>query len=146
MKSGKRITKDIKILWHCGYYDGVLSGVCDLGGKKHWFTLLKDSANRTFKVYSLSEENEKALCYWHKIFSETVNPNTEYEYSEQCGRFVRTTKEFIFDSNFAQDFYYQRYLDYTKKIGSWSLVLEVEDNLVGTVTEKVLLGFKKTEK
>lgn len=145
MKNGK-ITKDIKILWHCGYYDGVLSGVCDYGGKKHWFTLLKDSNFRTFKVYSLSEENEKALDYWHKIFSETVNPNTEYEYSESYGRFVRVSKEFIFDSNFAHDFYYERYTDYSKKIGSWSLLLEEEANLVGIVNERVLLGFKKTKK
>jgi hypothetical protein len=144
MKNGK-ITKDIKILWHSGYYDGVLSGVCDYQGKKHWFSLSKDGSERIYEVYSISKENEEILLFWHKLFIETVNPNIVYEYNETRDKLVRADKEFIHDPNFAKDFFWERYILFTQKIGGWSNLLELEKNKVGTVSERTLLCYKEAK-
>jgi hypothetical protein len=77
--------KDIKYLWHCGYWDGPLSGMCLHDGEKCWFDMVKEYNNgsRTFKVVRLTPEQLKEEEYWHDLFEEKVSTASSYDENER---------------------------------------------------------------
>lgn len=77
--------KDVKYLWHCGYYDGPLSGVCLYKGERCWFEHAKEYRNysRTFKVVRLTPEQLKEEEYWHDLFEENVSTASSYDENEK---------------------------------------------------------------
>ena len=77
--------KDVKYLWHCGYWDGPLSGVCLHDGEKCWFDMVKEYNNgsRTFKVVRLTPEQLKEEEYWHALFEEKVSTASSYDENER---------------------------------------------------------------
>lgn len=80
-----------KKLWHQGYWDGALSGVCEVNGEKCWFELLEEWSDnnsyspedspeyedfeppwfRRFLVFKLSEEQYSELLRRHQKFERT---------------------------------------------------------------------------
>jgi hypothetical protein len=52
------IKKDIIMLWHAGYYDGVLSGVLLWKNEPHWFCTAIESGSTDEDHDDLSEEKE----------------------------------------------------------------------------------------
>lgn len=77
--------KDVKYLWHCGFWDGPLSGLCLYQGEKCWFDMVKEyrNASRTFKVLRLTPEQLKEEEYWHDLFREHVGTHTDYDENER---------------------------------------------------------------
>jgi hypothetical protein len=99
------IQKDLMILWHAGYYDGVLSGVLMLDNEPHWFGVaaergdepedhgkqtdekeLLEYANQTegddwyrkFWVYKLTTEDKIRLFAQHALWQGHIGLHTDY--------------------------------------------------------------------
>lgn len=88
--------QDVRILWHCGYYDGPLDGILLYQEQVHWFQIFyalrtDEIRSRTDKngttwldhfvrylVVELSDEQAKEEAYWHKLFQEEVGTHTDY--------------------------------------------------------------------
>ncbi len=92
----------IKLLWHHAYYDGPISGVCEIEGKKFWFDQIAgdsgelwvrhidettditddDSYNyditRFYKIYQLPEQVMNDIIFNHEIFRTCVGHHTDY--------------------------------------------------------------------
>ena len=45
--------KDIKLIYHSGYWDGPLSGVCQYKEKRYWFNCVHDYHDKTEEGESL---------------------------------------------------------------------------------------------
>ena len=81
--------KDIECLWHCGFWDGPLSGICLYEGEKCWFDMVKEYNNgsRTFKIVRLTQEQFKEEEYWHDLFerkfARTTCANLRQEYQDE---------------------------------------------------------------
>src|SRR6266498_2506822 len=89
--------KDIRLLWHNGYYDGPLNGILLYQGKKRWFQIFKalqtdEVRSRVdqdgtiwnehfvrYLVLELSEEQVKEEEYWHELFRQKVSTRTDYD-------------------------------------------------------------------
>ena len=94
--------RTIKLLWHSGYWDGPISGMCEVDGKKHWFSqaeavqdevlgemyfqLFDKEHNeedydriRFYYVYALPEEIVTAITAEHDLFIQYVGAHTDYD-------------------------------------------------------------------
>jgi hypothetical protein len=71
---------DLEMLWHCNYYDGPLSGVAKYNGEWVWFDCKEDCDNgdRSFSLYSMSEEMKAELIRVHNMFRECVGHHTDH--------------------------------------------------------------------
>lgn len=100
MKYGYQRT--IKLCWHSSYWDGVISGVCEIEGEKFWFDQIvgdqgeiwikhideqfdsndPDSydydINRIYRVFRLPEDIMKKVVFNHELFRTYVGHNTDY--------------------------------------------------------------------
>jgi hypothetical protein len=59
---------DLKLLWHCSFYDHPINGIAELNGKKIWFEIFEDideeeledgtikNSKLTYNLYELSED------------------------------------------------------------------------------------------
>ncbi|MBZ0291425.1 MAG: hypothetical protein K8L99_02550 [Anaerolineae bacterium] len=90
----------LRIMWHCGWYDGPLSGVIAYKDKSHWFeSLWQDDEIRTyvddhgvewqewykrFLLLELSEKQYQEELYWYNLFREKVG--TYWDYDESGNR------------------------------------------------------------
>jgi hypothetical protein len=88
-------TSELKIMWHCGYYDGPLDGVVQFKNKPHWFFIhYNDYVTRTsideeetgwqdlyqrFLLIELSREQFEEEKYWHELFRENVGTYWDYD-------------------------------------------------------------------
>lgn len=100
MKYGYQRT--IKLLWHSGYWDGPISGVCEIDGKKFWFDQIngeqgeiwikhidesfdpadEDSFSyditRIYRVYRLPDDVMNNVELNHDLFRKYVGHHTDY--------------------------------------------------------------------
>ena len=88
-----------ELVWHCGYYDGPLDGMCLHEGKQHWFQMVDaiyvtvnvesyrplepDDYNYTLiginVIAEISEEQLKEEEYWQALFEKHVGTHTRYD-------------------------------------------------------------------
>jgi len=77
-----------RYLWHSGYYDGPLSGMCLHNEEKCWFQCVDEvyyrdeegegMAGRVFVIIRLTAEDIAEEEYWHELFREHVGTHTDY--------------------------------------------------------------------
>jgi len=108
-KCGK-IDGEVKILWHSGYYDGVLSGMLLYNDIPHWFDLAMEDDDiiyneekdeytygpegnwyRKFWVYSLNNDNIIRLFSEHGLWQGHVGLHCDY--FPVAGRTIRSAKK-----------------------------------------------------
>jgi len=89
--------KEVRMLWHCAYWDGPLDGILLYRGKPHWFQIFcplqtdemrsrVDEENVVWNDYfvrylviELSKEQIKEEEYWHELFRQKVGTHTDYD-------------------------------------------------------------------
>ena len=68
----------IDVLWIDDFYDGMLSGICDIKGKKCKAEMISESSQekcdwyRKYIIIELTEQQYKEELYWHNLFLENV--------------------------------------------------------------------------
>lgn len=76
---------EITLLWHCAYWDGMLSGVCLYQGEKCYFTLVSEDISpegemsRDFILFKLTEEQARTHTERHELFRKYVGTHTDYD-------------------------------------------------------------------
>lgn len=83
--------KDFEVLWHCNYWDGMLSGVVRMGSREFWTECVLDGVvalspepdegylnGRNFAIVQLDDDQIKELYARHKDFQESVGTHTDY--------------------------------------------------------------------
>lgn len=73
----------VKLIYHIDYWDGPLSGVCEINGRRLMFKCIHDYHDvpnwRIFKVFDLTPEEWADEDYRHKLFVENVGSHTSYD-------------------------------------------------------------------
>jgi hypothetical protein len=71
----------VRLLWHNGYWDGPLDGVCEYDGRRCGFSIVNSTAQqkRVFRVRELSPEALAALEKQHAHFQHYVGTHTDYD-------------------------------------------------------------------
>ncbi len=71
----------VRKLWHCDYWDGPLSGICIVDGRRLFFKCVSEdvSRNREFVLLQLSQEQLAEEIQWHELFREHVGTHTDYD-------------------------------------------------------------------
>lgn len=85
----------IKLLYHSGYWDGPLSGVCLYQGERLWFNCVHDYHDKTeddkyldmriYALYRLTVEEWEQEDYWHELFEKHVGTHTSYKEGSRSG-------------------------------------------------------------
>lgn len=79
---------EVQLLYHWGYYDGPLSGVCRWRGERYWFTCVDmgddEREARTFHMFEFTEEEWAREDERHALFRECVGTHTDYD--QETGR------------------------------------------------------------
>jgi hypothetical protein len=76
--------EEIRLLWHSDYWDGPLSGLLLLDGRKYWFQIADEDFEpnfypRTFVIVELTAKQLAAEEKWHQLFQEKVGTHTDYD-------------------------------------------------------------------
>jgi hypothetical protein len=79
--------KNIKFVYHSGYWDGPLSGVCEYLDERYWFKCVHDYQDTTEKcldmriyaLHQLTTEEWRNKDYWHSLFEKHVGSHTSYD-------------------------------------------------------------------
>jgi len=84
---------DVRLLWHLDYWDGPLSGMCEVNGKRLWFTFFDEkhveipnvdenlSETLSVRIYHLVELTAEQMAWqrkWHGEFRKHVGMHTDY--------------------------------------------------------------------
>jgi hypothetical protein len=74
----------MRLLWHVGFYDGPLSGLCLYEGRVHWFqikggALDPDEERRDFEIVALSDEQVQAEEERHALWVQHVGNHCGYD-------------------------------------------------------------------
>lgn len=70
---------EVRLLWHSGFWDGPINGLCLFQGRKCWFEMCEDGASyRRFLVLELTAEELADEERWHALFREHVGTHTDY--------------------------------------------------------------------
>lgn len=82
-KFSKDSTSEIILKWHHNFYDGFLSGVCEIHNKKYWFQKFEDSKNselwyRRFLLIELNQISMENVLIQHSDFQKYVGYHTDY--------------------------------------------------------------------
>jgi len=155
MKSGNHEIKEgIRLLWHSGYYDGVMSGVAEYQGQKVYVEVIKETLNslkvhdsvyRVFNVYRLTPEQWEELLAWHEDFQTFVGFHTDYYYGEN-GKGKRSPGTAPgYTHEYAMEMFYERYDLHHKNNGDVTVSIREEENIIGFVIYDVLHGEKWKE-
>jgi len=88
---------NVKLLWHNGFWDGPLDGVCEYEGRRHAFSIVVSSMNARDRIYVVTElasEQLAALEEQHARFQQYVGTHTDYHYAAagQCSRNIGALK------------------------------------------------------
>ena len=77
--------KEIKLLWHEGFWDGPYSGMCMYKNEKYWFDIVKDRdfKSRVFKLIKPTKEQLEKMEYDHELFRKYVGTHTDYDENEK---------------------------------------------------------------
>lgn len=82
-----RHPEDVRLLWHNGYWDGVLSGIASYMGRECWFGCPDPArCHREYVVYPLTDQEIKTERHWHDLFRAHVGSHTDYTYDESGRR------------------------------------------------------------
>jgi hypothetical protein len=84
--------ESFRMLWHCNYYDGPMSGVALVAGAPHWFDCIGEGsvdpdpdgtpmAARVFGVVPMSAEEYQVSCANHELF-ESILGLRRYTYED----------------------------------------------------------------
>jgi hypothetical protein len=88
LEPGTQIPRqEVRLLWHCGYWDGPLNGMCLYQGKRYWFEAIdpfdeeKDEYvfPRRMGIYLLSAEELHEQEEIHQHFQQDVGMHTDYD-------------------------------------------------------------------
>jgi len=105
--------RTIRLLWHAGYYDGPITGACEVGGKPKWFEMVGSKAGdsddmepegevyfnlycketndmdidrmRYYYIYDIPEEVMNEVIAQHEVFKEFVGTHCDYDENNQRG-------------------------------------------------------------
>ena len=93
---GKNYMSGIEYVYHSGYWDGPLSGMCRYQGRRYWFSCVHDYHDTTddgrpldqriFGIYELTDSEWKEEEYWHNLFEKYVGTHTRYEDNRRTGQ------------------------------------------------------------
>lgn len=86
--------KQVRMLHHCGYWDGPLSGLCMFKDREHWFDCVNwehritDSEGvewfaRLFVVVTMTDEQIAEEARRHALFVKHVGDHTDYTYAAE---------------------------------------------------------------
>lgn len=80
----ERQLREIRLLWHSDYWDGPLSGLLLLDGRKYWFQIAEEDfeptlTNRHFLIIELTDKQLAEEEKWHRLFQEKVGTHTDYD-------------------------------------------------------------------
>lgn len=81
----------VRLLWHCGYWDGPLSGVCLYQGERCWFEAIDPFDEelddyvypRRAGLYRLSPDELQVQEELHRQFQRDIGMHTDYDEHEQ---------------------------------------------------------------
>ena len=80
---------DFKLLWHCGFWDGPLSGMLLYAGKEYWFELIQENPQeppidwcQRFAVVALSPAELAKEHEVHDDFRKYVGTHSDYPRGE----------------------------------------------------------------
>lgn len=95
---------EMKKLYHLGYWDGPLSGMCLVNGEKYFFECIEEWTDnnsypeddddfeapwyRRFLLWKLTDEQQAHLDQRHAKFQRMVGTHTDYDESGKRGNFV----------------------------------------------------------
>lgn len=78
-----------RMLWHCNYYDGALSGVCRHDGRQFWFEMVDEipfraddgepRLGRVFAVCEMTPEQWRAERIHHMLWRACVGTHSDYD-------------------------------------------------------------------
>lgn len=72
-------SKEVVYLWHYGYYDGPLSGICEWKNNRYWFVCVdRDSEVRRFNLVELSDGEWEEVDKMHELFRQHVGHHADY--------------------------------------------------------------------
>jgi hypothetical protein len=112
-----QIKEGIVPLWHGGYWDGPLNGICMYQGEPHFFEMKKEyhgkvlgrKIGRTYWIYKITPEYWEFDKYWHGQFCLHVGNHTNYVWSEEHKRYNRFVGTNPSSPNYWKEMYYDRY-------------------------------------
>jgi hypothetical protein len=74
---------EIRLLWHCDYWDGPISGMLVYRGEQCWFQVVAENETddwfRRFVVIRLTPEQLADELRWHELFRQKVGLHTDYD-------------------------------------------------------------------
>jgi hypothetical protein len=122
------LTRDrVKLLWYIDYYDEILSGICSIDGKYHYFSKIADtsSGDRKYLVLEPTPEQIKLEQERHEFFRLHVGNHTDL---------VKQSDPIVIKSPQQQELFYQQYppednfADYSscKPVGWFSYLVEID--------------------
>lgn len=97
MEYSKHPKIEVKLLWHCNYWDGPINGIVEYQNQRYWFQQCDDFLNypdmvdkwenfdetldwfRRYTVHQLTPEELTEEVYWHDLFSTCVGTHTDYD-------------------------------------------------------------------
>lgn len=80
---------EVKLLWHCEFRDGPLSGMLRYAGEMCWYAMIIENENdgeswyRRFAVIHLTPDQLADEQYWHDLFRQHVGTHTDYGVDER---------------------------------------------------------------
>lgn len=95
--------KEMRKLWHSGYWDGPLSGMCLIDGQKCWFECIDEWGNhnsypeddeefeqpwyRRFLIWKLTDQQQTEIEKRHAKFQRMVGTHCDYDDEGHRGHF-----------------------------------------------------------
>lgn len=74
---------NVRLLWHAGFWDGPISGLCAVEGRELWFDATETAdqplGRRRFRCFELDEQELAAEHARHAAFREHVGTHTDYD-------------------------------------------------------------------
>jgi hypothetical protein len=139
--------KNIRLLWHNGYWDMPLDGILLYNGRPNWFKIfhalrIDEVRNRVdpegivwndhfvrYLVVELSDEQIKEEEYWHDLFRQKVGTHTNYDENGQRKIGELRPRELWND-------FYERHKRREARDFSHNLVIGWFEELVGSIKQE----------
>ena len=72
--------KNVKILYYSDYWDGPLWGMCSYDNMLCWYNVINSNSEiRKFKVIEMYPWQISYELYWHSLFVNNVNIQTDFD-------------------------------------------------------------------
>lgn len=92
---------DVRLLWHCDYWDGPRSGMLEYREERCWFELISENDDpdliqwyRRFAIIRLTSEQLAEEERWHELFRTNVGGHTDYDLDgREPGKGLRPREE-----------------------------------------------------